>query len=729
MAPTARVLRLRESILEQDALRREEAELLWSRSWLCSGGEPWHIVRRGRATADVLRGLSVAIGPDDLLVGRFAAGTLSDAERVELGAWRDAYSRAVPPVYGQRSHMAIDYETLLRLGLSGLRRQIEGYRARLDLTRPEELERDAFYQACLLALNGVADLSAHYADEAERQAQTADPVRAAELRAIAAICRRVPEYPPTTFHEALQAIHLVTFALCAGQMMLLFQLGHPDRYLLPFFRRDMASERLSAGRAQELIDCLGLMLNAYTPRGLAVGYMVGGRNGSGTDMCNELTCLMLQSISHVRLAYPGIGLCWHRDTPVEVTDLACRLLADGLTHPAIFNDEVITRGMLAAGLPPAEACLYQHSTCVEITPVASSNVYVASPYINLVQVLHDVLGVPALVEEGVRKATLVGGGAMPPDAREAVEPASFDDLLAAYEAHLAYVIRRAAVDENTCMATRFHHGGWPLLSCFVNDCLARGLDIDQGGARYNWIEPSFVGLSNLMDALSAIRLLVYEQGRVTLAELVEALCADFAGREDLRLMLLRQAPKYGNDDDRVDALASRLTAMIVREVSRYRTYLGGAFHPGFFCWIMHERLGAVTAASADGRRAGTALGDGSGPAQGRELRGPTAAILSSTKWDHTPMLGGIAVNLKFGTAARSADFVPGLRALIETYLQRGGFEVQVNVVDRDTLRAAQANPEAYRDLVVRIGGYSDYFVGLGPRMQEEIILRTEHEGV
>jgi len=157
--------------------------------------------------------------------------------------------------------------------------------------------------------------------------------------------------------------------------------------------------------------------------------------------------------------------------------------------------------------------------------------------------------------------------------------------------------------------------------------------------------------------------------------------------------------------------------------------LGGAFHPGFFCWVMHERLGAVTMASADGRRAGVALGDGSGPAQGRERQGPTAAILSATKWDHTPMLGGIAVNLKFSRAGRRDDFVAGLRALVETYLRRGGFEVQVNVLDRETLLAAQAQPEMYRDLVVRIGGYSDYFVGLSPRMQEEIILRTEHESV
>jgi formate C-acetyltransferase len=304
---------------------------------------------------------------------------------------------------------------------------------------------------------------------------------------------------------------------------------------------------------------------------------------------------------------------------------------------------------------------------------------------------------------------------------------TFDELLAAYEEHLGETIREAVIRQNTAQMTRYRHGGWPLLSCFVNDCLAKGLDIDYGGARHNWIEPSFVGLSNLVDALVAIRRFVYEEEHLSLAQVAEELRENYAGHGDLRAMFLNKAPKYGNDDDSVDELAVRLTETISRSCRGYRTYLGGAFHPGFFCWVMHERLGKQTAASADGRLAEMALGDGSGPAQGRERRGPSAAILSATKWDHTPMLGGIAVNLKFTRSGQPEDFRSGLRSLIETFMARGGFETQVNVVDRNTLLAAQRHPEQYRDLTVRIGGYSDYFVGLSSRMQEEIILRTEHE--
>jgi formate C-acetyltransferase len=287
-------------------------------------------------------------------------------------------------------------------------------------------------------------------------------------------------------------------------------------------------------------------------------------------------------------------------------------------------------------------------------------------------------------------------------------------------------VHQAVIAMNTHQATRRYNGGFPLLSCFVNDCLARGADIDHGGARHNWIEPNFVALSNLVDSLTAIRQFIYEEKSLRWDELIQAMKSDFEGREDLRLMLLHRAPKYGNDDERVDALATTITDWIRDEVSRYTTYLGGPFLSGFFCWVMHERLGRATAASPDGRRAGFPLGDGSGAAQGRERLGPTAAVLSATKWDHAPHLGGIAVNLKFSRPRDASAFRQRLLDVVEIYLQRGGFEVQVNVVDKETLLAAREHPEQYRDLVVRIGGYSDYFVGLSEEMQAEIILRTEH---
>ena len=712
MAPTQRVKRLRNRALAKTDIINSEPELLWARSWLASTAEPWYIIRRAQTIASVLRGMTPVIDDDELIVGKYCFRPLSRQEQAEVEAWCRVGATAVPKDLGQKAHMAIDYDKLLRLGIKGIRRQIEEYRAKLDVSRPDELERDAFYRACLICLDAAVAYANSYADLAESMAkEERSDVRRQELLRIAATCRRVPWEPAASFYEALQTVHFTTFCLCAGQRLVLFQLGRPDRYLLPYIRRDVARGTLAPEQAQELIDCLCIMLNEYTPRGLAVGFMVGGRDASGMDVTNELTSMFIESIGHTRLSYPGIGLCWNSDTPSDLMQRACGLLATGASHPALFNDDIITAGLVQAGLPFAEACLYVHSTCVEITPIASSNVYVASPYINLVGILNDVLGVPAPGENQTKGSPVVD---------------SYAQLMDEYYERLARAIRDAVVQQNTAQATRRYHGGYPLLSCFVNDCLGRGKDIDHGGARYNWIEPSFVGLANLVDALAAIRKLVFVQKTISMTGLVDALCADFVGYEHLRQQLVTQAPKYGNDHDDVDEIVQEITAFLVEECARYRTYLGGDFHPGLFCWIMHEHLGRVTGATADGRPAAFPLADGSGAAQGRERLGPTAALRSATKWDHRPMLGGVAVNLKFTPSQDRRGFVETLQTILEAFLRMGGFEVQVNVVDKETLLAAQVHPEQYGDLVVRVAGYSDYFVSLPPGMQHEVIMRTEH---
>ncbi len=681
-----------------------EVELLAARSWWGSGAEASHILRRGRLAGEILRGLTPVIDPDELLVGKFSPRPLTAEEAAEVARWQEYGEPATSKANGQRAHMAVDYDLLLRDGIAGLRARIERFRDALDTSRGDDYEKDCFYRACLEALDGVTALAAKYADHAEALAADATPERATELREIARVCRRVPLHPPESFREALQAVHFLTFCLCAGNRMCLFQLGRPDRYLWAFYARDLAAGRITPEAAQELIDCLALLLNEYTPRGLAVGWMVGGRDEHGADVTNALSYLFTQTIGHVRLAYPGVGVCWSRETPPELLALASALLARGYSHPALFNDEVITRGLLDQGLPLRDACLYIHSTCVEITPVACSNVYVASPYYNLIQCLHDVLGIPPL-----------GGAAGPLPAL-----ASFDDLLDRFRARLREVIRSGVVEQHACMQSRAQGGGFPLLSCFVHDCLGRGRDIDQGGARVNWVESSFVGLANLVDALAAIRRCVFTDGTLPLATLREALLANFDGFPAVRAQLAR-VPKYGTDDDTVDALAVTLTDFLRVECARYRSYWGDAVVPGFFCWIMHEMLGRGTCASADGRPAGFPFADGSGPAQGRETLGPTAAIRSVTKWDHAPMLGGIAVNMRFtpGTAPAA------LHGMLESFLRLGGFEAQVNVVAPATLRDAQLHPAHHRDLVVRVAGYSDYFVGLSPEMQAEVMLRAE----
>lgn len=698
---TERVHRLREHAVTTSVpgIRSEEGELHWYRGWLAGTDAPTNLRRRGEAKAHMLAHATPVIDANELIVGKPCFRELSASEAAELEAYRSELAPILPRLEGQGSHMAIDYEKLLRLGVSGIQEQIEAYQKRLDLTKPSDMEAHHFYEACMSALNGLVAYSDAYADFAAQQAAVcSDEARRAELDAIARVCRTVPRQPARTFREAVQSIHFVTFCLEG-----LYQLGRPDRYLYPFYQRDRAAGLIDSDAAQELIDCLCILYNEYVPAGLAVGFMVGGRDAAGTDVANELSHLFIESIGHTRMIYPGVGLCYTTETPAGLLERATELIGEGLSHPALFNDDVITRGLLDLGLPPAEACLYIHSTCVEITPIASSGVWVASPYINLVQLLLDVL-------EDKGDSLL-----------------SMNQLADYYRAALREKVRREAIEQNRQQMERFYHGGDPLVSCFVNDCLRRGRDIDQGGARYNWIMPSFVGLANLVDSFAAIEALVFRERSLSVAELLAVLQLNFEGHERLRLRIQNKLPKYGSDEDTVDALAVQVSEWVREAVGLNRTYRGDRFVPSFFCWIMHERLGGETAATPDARRAGEALGDGSGPAQGRERRGPTASILSSTKWDHTPFIGGVAVNMKFTRKYFREESLGRMQDLIRSYMARGGFEIQFNVVDRETLLAAKEDPEQYRDLVVRVGGYSDYFVHLPPKMQEEVILRTEHD--
>jgi pyruvate-formate lyase len=434
--------------------------------------------------------------------------------------------------------------------------------------------------------------------------------------------------------------------------------------------------------------------------------MVGGRNGRGEDVTNELTYLCLAAHLATRLSYPTVALAWHEGTPAELMDFAVQMLSRGVGDPAFFNDELIVRGLREHGVSEEDAYNYMNSTCVEIKVVGRSNMWVTAPYFNLPLALLEVM-------EGVAQ------GVDP-------EPETYSELAGRVRERLVRRIDGAARELDQVWRDRAERGCFPLASCFTLDCLERGLDLDRGGARYNWVENSFVGLANLADSLLAVRHLVYESRELSLVRFYEILAQDFHGHEALRQRILHALPKYGNDQCEPDALAREWAGFLI-EHTEANVVGPHRYVPGFFCWIMHERLGSQTGATPDGRRAYWPLADGAGAAQGRETHGPTASVLSTTAWSHGKVLGGLVHNVKFPTGPlQGARGRRVLRDLIETYLRRGGFEIQVNVVDRETLLAAQEQPEAHADLLVRVAGYSDYFVTLGRKMQQEIIARTEH---
>ena len=641
-----------------------------------------------------------SISEDELIVGKFGY-KLSSTEEDE---WKNKYlpiARAEEKKAGdgQDSHMTIDYKLVLNVGLNGIIKKINSYLLNCDESKK------AFYQVCRKCLEAVIILSEKYADTAMNLAETTiDTKRRAELEKISEICKKVPANPAESFYEAIQSVHFITYCLSMNPFRYCyqqFQLGHPDRYLLPYYLKDIQNGVITKEYAQLLLDCLGIQINNRVPNGLSCGYMVGGRDEKGDIVGNELSIMCMQVVDDIKLVYPAVGLCFTEEMDDIYIEKACEILSHGCSHPAIFNDDIITKGLRGYGVPEKEAHNYIHSTCVEITPVASSNVWVASPYTNMPQLLLDVLE------------------------REYV---SFDELLSALFAKLDTKIKDNFESVNAMRKIRCKNSINPLLSCFVNDCLANGTDIEQGGARYNWIMPSFVGMANLVDSLYALKNIVFEEKELNIRGFKAILDSNFEGKEVFRQHLLNSIPKYGNDIDKIDCFFCTIVEHIISECKKYNgIHSNGKVIPSVFCWVMHERFGRETGATPDGRKAGFPLGDGSGPCQGRELNGPTASILSSTKWAHHELIGGVAVNMKFSKKSLGTHSLNIMKGLIKTYLKRGGFEMQVNVIDRETLEKAVTNHEEYRDLVVRIGGYSDYFVKLSLEMQQEVILRTEHE--
>ena len=655
--------------------------------------------RYAKAFYSAFSKLEPEISQGELIVGK----SVTPLDGEEKQEWKEIYRPLANERYGkagggQDSHMAIDYRLLLSVGIKGIIEKIDRYSAE------ENKESIDYYDCCKECLRAVVKHSENYSDHALRLSALAESEKQrAELLEIARICKKVPYEPADSFHEAVQSVHFISHCLSFDPFRpwaQQFQLGHPDRYLLEYYENDLKNGKLTHERAQLILDCLGIQINLRVPNGLSSGYMIGGRDEGGRIVANDLTDMCMQVTDDIRLVYPAVGLCYDKDMPEVYLKKACELLLKGYSHPAIFNDGVITKGLAYYGVDAKQAREYVHSTCVEITPVGSSNVWVASPYTNMPQLLLDIMD-----EEYI----------------------SFDSLLERYFSRLSESIKRNHREQKAQRAIRADNSIKPLLSCFVHDCLERGVDIDRGGARYNWIMPSFVGVANLVDSLYAVKTLVFDEKKLGMAEFKAMLESDYRSEEELRLHILNGIPKYGNDVDEVDRLFGIITERIISECEEEsRGEESSALIPSVFCWVMHEHFGRNTIATPDARKAGFPLGDGSGPCQGRELNGPTASIISSTKWDHSKFIGGVAVNLKFSKHSLGEELVNTLMALVKTYMDRGGFELQINVTDNETLKKAIAEPEKYRDLVVRIGGYSDYFVKLSPKMQEEVILRTSH---
>ena len=701
-APAAeRISRLRQRLLE----RKDRGGSGWSLAAMPVATadslraseeiDSWQL-RRGLLLRDRLASIPFAIDALELLAGRIDLDRKEGSEEEIEKAQKYLQQYPAPP--GQNGHCELHLELLMAKGIDGL---AAGIRA---MKEGASGEKDDTYQSFLHALEGFSFMIGHAADVVEASLENAPPDRRLELEAIATSCRRIAHAPPATFRDGLQLLWFALVGVMHGEPVALVVPGHLDRTLWPFFQADLVSGELDEEEALFLIESLYLLINEYIPDGLAIGVMVGGRDAADNDVTNPLSYLCLEALRRTALIYPAVGVCWHEGTPIDLVELAVDLIGRGNANPAFFGDETIQTGLKSLGVPKVESCRYVNSTCVEITPSGASNVWVASPYYNTCQILLDEIA--ANVESPS------------PD---------FDTFLRQYRRRLAAAVEQSVAQQNEARRLRHQRGRKPLQSVFTRDCSGRGRDIDDAGARYNWVECSFVGLANLADSLHVVDQEIFRRRSLDFAELKKLLDTDFADSEHLRLRFLNAYPKYGQNCAELDGLVGDTVRFVAGECARFRMEPDDSHYvPGAFVWIVHEQFGRATAATPDGRSAGFPFADGCGPAQGRERKGPTAAILSTTSWDHSPMIGGLAYNMKFNTSLfRTPEGFDRLRDLILTFLHRGGFETQINVVDHQVLEEAREHPEEFRDLVVRIGGYTDYFTRLTPEMQDEIILRTE----
>jgi len=623
-----------------------------------------------------LKSVKFDLAEEELLIGRALP---PEPVSPELQAEAEAYFSENPwgNNVGQTGHCQPDYPEIFSLGVSGLRRKIQTH------------GNGTFHQTCLMVLDGFAAMIRHAAETA----------RKAGADEIAGSCERIADEPPRTFRDAVQLMWFIILGIELADRANLVVPGRLDKLLISFYLNDLSEKRITHDEARDLLAQLYLFLNDHAQNGLAYSVMVGG------DTVNEVSYLALEALRYSLLSYPSVGICVNGATPHDLKRLAVDIIADGLPTPAFFNDSVIRRGVQHYGVPASNAGYYINSTCVEITPCGASNVYVASPYFNLCGILLETM--------------------------ENDASATWDEFMRKYCGNLDAKIRDAAAEQNNIRRARADRMRRPLQSIFTRDCIERGKDIECGGARYNWVECSFVGLANLVDSLYVIRQEVFEKKNFTMTDLKKLCDTGFENQENVRLRFLNGYPKYGLADRNVDSMIPPLLEHIRQECAKYKMEPDGSpFIPGTFCWIMHQILGTATQATPDGRSAKFPFADGAGPAQGREKLGPTAAVCSVTSWDHSRLIGGTAFNMKYTKALLASDENrEKLISLIDVFIQNGGFETQINVADYELLKKAQKNPEEYSDLIVRIGGYTDYFVKLSPEMQQEVLLRTQYSSI
>jgi formate C-acetyltransferase len=778
--PDERLARIKKHLLEAPREIDIERARCATESYRATEGEPMP-VRRAKMLLHLAQHLSITIGEDERIVGSRSLlprmGVIAPEGAVEwvdhelnilptrpqdkfnirpevarelrediFPYWRghtleDTVAKRIPPIIRKaargkafslnqtdhaQGHILPDVGGWLRLGVGGLRREVESAQG-----KAKTAQQTTFYQAALIALEAASVYMRRYADlAAELKRQTRNPARTAELERIEKTCSWLADSPPRDFREALQAVWFLFVLLQMESNASSFSPGRFDQYMLPFLERDLAAGTLTLDEAQFLLESLWLKFNeiillrssssARYFAGFPIGFNIalGGQLVGGDDATNFLSYMCLRAQADLGMTQPNLSIRIHANSPQEFLRAAAFVIGKGSGMPQVFNDEVIIPGQMRRGISPEDARNYAVVGCVELSTPGKALGWSDAAMFNMARVLELTLfgGKDPQTGEQIGLTTLCLG-----------EMRDFSELEAAYDRQMAYFVDLMVRGCNMVDSIHAEMLPSPFLSLVVQDCIARGLDVTAGGAHYNFSGVQGVQIANVADSLAAVKQAVFDEKWISADELLDALRSNFEGHELLRQRLINHLPKYGNDDERVDCFARKWADRYSELVAHYTTIRGGVFQPGFYTVSAHVPMGAHVGATPDGRRSGEPLADGGlSPVAGRDAKGPTAVLRSVSKANLELASNGTLLNMKFLPAFfENEDALEKFVALLRGFCHLHIPHVQFNVVSSDMLREAQARPDAYRHLVVRVAGYSAYFTELDRDLQDEIIRRTE----
>ncbi len=649
--------------------------------------------------------------------------------------WQDAYEAGVFTEFLEQrapGHTVLG-DKIYKKGFLDIKKEIEEAIQALDFFNdPEALDRREELQAMAAAADALISFAGRYAQKLRDLArQESRAERKKELEKMAGICDHVPAHAPRTFHEALQYYWFVHVGVITElNPWDSFSPGRIDQHLYPFYKKELEEGKLTRDEAKELLQALWVKFNNH-PAPAKTGITakesntytdfalinLGGVKIDGTDAANELTYLILDVIEEMRMVQPSSMVQISKKSPDRLLKRAVQIIKTGFGQPSIFNTDAIIQELTGQGKTLEDARRGGASGCVE-TGAFGVESYILTGYFNLAKVLEITLHNGIDPETGKRIGIETGAAA---------DFETFDDLLAAYEKQLKHFIDIKIEGNNIISRIYARYMPVPFLSLLIDDCIKKGKDYNAGGARYNTDYIQGVGLGSITDSLTSIKYHVFDQKSLFMKDMLAALKANFSRYEGLRDRFVNHTPKYGNDDDYADDIARQIFEMFYCAVNGRPTSKRGSHRINMLPTTCHVYFGSVIGALPDGRRAHLPLSEGISPVQGADRRGPTSVIKSAGKIDHLKT-GGTLLNQKFSPQLLSDEAgLSNLVHLIRSYFKLDGHHIQFNVIDAETLRKAQRNPEQYRSLIVRVAGYSDYFVDLGIDLQNEIIQRTEHQ--